>query len=321
MASGFQSRSSLRVGKVRLGPYCHPMRTRDAAEFGLFKAGIGLMRIFPAGVVLEVLRGAGRWAVRHGRWRSDVAASQLAAAYPALKEEQRAGLLAGLYDHLARTVHEVFIRPVGLEQVRVPDDWAAFDAALAQGRGLILASLHFGNFELCGRVIAARCDLLDVVKPQRNRLFDRYLERMRGRFGIATVPKDRSGPAVRKHLRLGRVVSLLMDQDAGDKGVVVDFLGRPASTWPGAARLAVRADCPVLPVGLVRGPGGGNDLVFGTLIDPRNLTEEQREPLALTARITRELEAFVRAHPEQWFWVHRRWKGAEAAQKETAGSG
>ncbi len=297
------------------------MKIKDAAEYGLFCVGTWLLRALPLEWSRVLLERAGRLAVRRRWWRADVAASQLAAALPDLAPGEREQLLADLYRNLARTVHEVFISPPDPGQVRVSGGWAPLDAALARGRGLILASVHLGNFELCGRVIAGRCDLLDVVKPQRNRLFDRYLEIMRNRGGIATVPMAKSGPAVLKHLRAGGVVSLLLDQDAGDRGVVVPFLGRPAATWPGAARLSLQTGCPVLPVCLARRPDGGHDLEFGDLMEPDKLPPEARDPVAYTALITERLEEFVRRHPQQWFWVHRRWKGAATAHKETAGSG
>ncbi len=286
----------------------------------MFRVGVGLLGFLPAAWSRALLEQAGRLAVRHRWWRADVAEAQLSAAFPDLEPADRARLLQDLFRHLALTVHEVFVRPPDPDWACVSGGWDPLEKTLARGRGLILASLHCGNFELCGRVIARRCELLDVVKPQRNRLFDRYLDRMRRRGGIATVPVDRSGPAVLAHLRKGGVVSLLLDQDAGDKGVVVDFLGRPASTWSGAARLSLQTGCPVLPVCLVRDPAEGHRLRFGSLIDPGELPGDLREVRALTALITRRLETFVREHPEQWFWVHRRWKGAEVAQKETADS-
>lgn len=252
--------------------------------------------------------------MRHNWWRAEVARRQMAAAFPERGTADIEALLAGMYRHLADTVSETFIERGSPPLKIAPGGEDPLGQALQSGKGLILASLHLGNFELCGRVIAARCDLLDVVKPQRNRVFDRHLDAMRHRHGIATVPMDRSGPAILGHLSKGGVVSLLLDQDAGDKGVVVDFLGRPASTWPGAARLSLQTGCPVLPVCLVRGERGEHELVWGPLLDPAQLPAAMRNPTDFTALITDQLEVFVRRRPQQWFWVHRRWKGA--AQKD-----
>ncbi len=214
---------------------------------------------------------------------------------------------------------EIFVEDPSEVASRIlePVDWSPFEKALAGGKGVILASLHLGNFELCGRVIAGRCSLLDVVKVQRNPLFDRYLDGMRKRHGILTVPVDGAGRATLSHLRQGHVVSLLLDQDAGDKGVIVDFMGLRASTWPGAARLSLQTGCPVLPVSLVRMPDGKHQLKFGATLEPDSLPADQRDITAYTQRISRELEVFVRSHPEQWFWVHRRWKSG--GMKKAAG--
>ncbi|NCQ34926.1 lysophospholipid acyltransferase family protein [bacterium] len=290
------------------------MSIRDRAEYGVFRTGLALLRALPRRWSAGLLHAAGRAAVRHNWWRAEVARRQMAAAFPEREAADIETLLAKMYRHLADSVCEIFIERESPPLASAPAGEDALGQALQPGKGLILASLHLGNFELCGRVIAARCDLLDVVKPQRNRVFDRYIDAMRNRHGIATVPMDRSGPAVLAQLRRGGVVSLLLDQDAGDKGVVVDFLGRPASTWPGAARLSLQTGCPVLPVCLVRGEHGEHELVCGPLLDPAQLPETQRNPTAFTALITAHLEEFVRRRPQQWFWVHRRWKGA--AQKD-----
>ncbi len=298
------------VGNGHAGTYCQGMTITDRAEYSLFRFLSVVLGLLPCRLAEGVLTMVARLAVRRGWWRAELARRQLAEAFPDLPAGDLHALVMGLYDHLALTVAEVFIPGWFLPRIRVPGGWEVFDRALGQGKGLILASLHLGNFELCGRVIAARCELLDVVKPQRNPLFDRHLDRMRNECGIATVPMDRSGPAVLRHLRRGGVVSLLLDQDAGDKGIMVEFMGRPASTWPGAARLSLQTGCPVLPVCLARTSDGGHELEFGPLLDPRQLPAGQREATAYTQLITAELEAFVRRHPEQWFWVHRRWKGA-----------
>lgn len=303
------------VGNPGERPYCQGMGIRDRCEYALFLCLVGVLRLLPYRAAERLLRLAGAVAARCGWWRADTARAQLAAAFPAWPPARLQATLAAHYDHLARTAAEVFrADPRTLRQrVEVPGGWGPLEAALAEGRGVILAAGHLGNFELCGRVIAARCDLLDVVKPQRNPLFDRHLDRLRARHGIRTVPMDLAGKAVLRHLRRGQVVALLLDQDAGARGVATEFLGRPASTWPGAARLSLRTGCPVLPVCLVRHQGGRHALHFGSVLYPPPTAATSADIQAYTQRITDALAAFLCAHPEQWFWVHRRWKGGQVA--------
>ncbi len=153
-----------------------------------------------------------------------------------------------------------------------------------------------------------------MVKPQRNPAFERVLQDMRRRHGIATVPMDHALRPVLAHLRGGGLVSLLVDQDAGASGLTLDFLGRPASTWAGAARIALKVGCPVVPVAILR-QGDGHVFHIGPAIDPPTATgDRERDVRTCMQAINDRLGAWVREHPEQWFWVHRRWKGAAAGR-------
>ncbi|MFH2052763.1 MAG: lysophospholipid acyltransferase family protein [bacterium] len=292
------------------------MHITDLSEYALFRGLTASLGILPGSISLAGLRAAGRLVRRRGWFRAELARVQVAAAFPDWEPERIDATVKGMFDHLALMAHEVWgrDRKKVRTRCRVPRGWDPLEEGLASGRGLILASAHLGNFEWCGRLIASRHRLLDVVKPQRNRWFDRDLDRMRRAAGIDTVPVDGAGPAVMRRLKQGGVVSLLLDQDAGAAGVRTRFFGRPASTWPGAARLSLQLDCPVLPVCLIRLPDHGHELVWGAPLDPRDLPATAAHPGAYTQLISDSLEAFIRLHPEQWFWVHRRWKGADEAQ-------
>ncbi len=286
------------------------MLMQNHIEYGLFRVLTTGLHLVPHRLAARGMQGLATVAARHRWWRAEVAYRQMAEVFPGYHRDQIEDLLEKLYGNLATTILEVFGEDPSAvaSRVRVPSGWGPLERALALNKGLILASLHLGNFELCGRVVAGKCRLLDVVKPQRNPLFDRYLDRMRRSHGIATVLVEGAARVVLAHLKQGGVVSLLLDQDAGNKGVPVDFLGQTASTWPGAARLSLQTGCPVLPLCLARNDQGNHELEFGTLLDPNGLTPAERDPTAYTQLITAELETFIRRHPEQWFWVHRRWK-------------
>lgn len=249
------------------------------------------------------------------RLRRGVVDRQLAAAFPELATGPRAELARGVYRHLAATLTEVACGTApgapGAPRVIVEPGWDALDAALAEGRGAIVASAHLGNFELGGRVLAGHCRLLDVVKPLRNRRLDAWLQAERGRHGIGTVTVDGAAPAVLAHLRSGGVVSLLLDQDAGAAGVRIPFLGREAAAWPGAARFSLQTGCPVVPMGMLRRPDGTHALQVGRPLRPEGRPGGEDGVREYTAAISAAVEELVRLAPEQWFWVHRRWKEAE----------
>ena len=239
--------------------------------------------------------------------------SQLAAAFPHLEGEALESTTSAVYDHLGRVAAEVLLaEPDALaSSVRVDPGWAALDEAMDGGRGVIVVTGHLGNFELGGRILAQRYPLLDVVKRQRNPLFDQFLDRIRHDYGIRTVSVDDSGRGVLSHLRQGGLVTLLVDQDAGKTGLKTPFLGIPASTWPGAARIALRTRCPVIPMAIRREPNGTHLLRLGKTMDPADFSRD--DVRGFTASISGAVESFIIDQPAQWFWVHRRWKGAHEA--------
>jgi len=291
------------------------MRWQDRTEHLVFRLTVAGLRRLPYSCAEQALR-TGAWVAGPvAGLRRRVVLRQLADIYPDLAPDGRRALMRAVYDHLGRTAAEVFCRDPRqlLDGVRVDPGWEVLDHAMSAGRGAIVVTGHLGNFELGGRLLATRYRLLDVIKPQRNAAFDRDLNALRNRHGIATVPVDKAGRRVLAHLRQGGLVSLLVDQDAGAAGLRLDFLGRPASTWPGAARLAMRVGCPVVPVAIVRS-GAGHVFHLGAPLTAPSGTAAPDRVEHFMRRISDAVEAFVRAYPDQWFWVHRRWKGAAEAR-------
>lgn len=295
------------------------MKSQDRLEFALFRGLAELMRFGSAPASADLLAMLGIWTGRILCYRRRVVLRQLAMVYPDMGEEERARLADRIYQHLGRSVAEILDERAGLDlaSVRIDPGWEPLDAALGRGRGAIVATGHIGNFELGGAVLAGRYRLLDVVKPQRNRLFDDFINERRRRRGILTVAMDRSGPRVLKHLRAGGVVSLLLDQDAGSGGVPVDFMGHAASTWPGVARLSLRTGAPVVPMALLRQTDHSHRLMIREPLFPAAGQETSGEIRDYLQRISLAVEGLVREHPEQWLWVHRRWKSTANSEVES----
>lgn len=291
------------------------MNLRNGMEYALFRAGVAGLSLMPYPWGQNLLRRAAGSVARFGRGRGAVVRSQLGMVFPSRDPGDLETLTASVYDHLGRTTAEILLgNPDRLAaSVEIRPGWEALDQALARGRGVIVATGHIGNFELGGRILARRHPVLDVVKPQRNPHFDRYMDRLRHRHGIRTVAVDGSGPAVLAHLRAGGVVTLLVDQDAGKAGLKTDFLGHPASSWPGAARISLRTGCPVVPMAIFREDDRRHVLHLGRPLYPEDHRGEPEGIRRYTAAISAAVEEFILARPGQWFWVHRRWKGAHEA--------
>lgn len=297
-------------------PYCQGMDFRSHTEYALLRLFIFVLRPFPYAWTAAVLRLVAKVAGSVLGVRRQVVQQQLEAVFPHLSPREVAGMAGKVYDHLGLTVAETFFAdPAELARtVTVKPGWEVLDRVLANGGGAIAVTGHIGNFELGGRVLAQRFPLLDVVKTQRNAPFDRFLQDQRLRFGIRTVPVEKSGRAVLAHLRGGGLLTLLVDQDAGKTGFVTDFLGLPASVWPGAARISIRTGCPVIPLAILRNADHTHTLHIAEPLVPGELTDSEEDIREFTGLISRAVEGFIRNQPEQWFWVHRRWKGASEAR-------
>ncbi len=182
--------------------------------------------------------------------------------------------------------------------------------ALARDRGALLVTGHCGNWEWLNLGLGARGVPMTVAAREvYDPRLDEVARRLRGRFGGATALRGKgAGTKLVQALRRGRVVGLLIDQDIDAPGVYVEFLGHPAWTPSGAALLALRTGCPVVTGFAARLPDGTMRLAFDPPIEPRPGGDEEEEIARLTALFTSRIERQVRAYPEQWVWMHRRWR-------------
>jgi len=183
-------------------------------------------------------------------------------------------------------------------------------AALAQGRGMIAIAAHAGNWEYSVLGYGLQHRPVAVVARKLDHPWGRALARfLRQRGGNLMVDKQKGLKEILGQLKQNRIVGIVIDQNtATDAGLLVDFFGKPARTTPVAAILARHRDIPVLPVFSRRLPGGRHLMA----IFPPIPMEKTRDPQADIERHlqlqSRAVEAWVRACPEQWLWLHRRWK-------------
>ena len=181
--------------------------------------------------------------------------------------------------------------------------------AYEKGRGVLLLTAHMGNWELLSIIMAMAGYPVSVLyRPLDFFLLDRLFAMIRGRFGAELIPSAQSMRKILRSLKHGKVVGMLMDQNVDwYEGVFVDFFGHRACTNKSMALLARRTEAPVVPVFLVREKSGFM-AEFGSEI-PLIKTEDIRKDLeANTQQYNRIIEDFVRRYPDQWFWVHQRWK-------------
>lgn len=189
--------------------------------------------------------------------------------------------------------------------------------ALLSGRPLFLVTAHFGNWELGGTTLGLLgFRTTAIARPLDNPYLEEFLRRFRERNGQGLVPKNGYLDTIESILSENGAVATLGDQDAGQKGLFVDFFNRPASTHRAIALLSLEYSAPLLVVGLPRvGKGLQYNLVVEELIDPEDYRDRPDPIAAMTQRFTSMIEEMVRKYPEQYFWLHRRWKHQPARRK------
>jgi KDO2-lipid IV(A) lauroyltransferase len=182
--------------------------------------------------------------------------------------------------------------------------------ALESRRGLIIISAHLGNWEV-GMQYAA-CFMgkpaLGVAKKIRFQPLNQWIQRHRTRFGHKIIHKKGALPDMRQALRRGDVVALLVDQSRRREGVDVKFFGHKVTATPAAAFLAIRCKCPVLPIFCIRDVNGYLTIHVDEPLHFKWTGDLHADVEANTQLITDSVERMVRNYPEQWFWVHKRWK-------------
>jgi KDO2-lipid IV(A) lauroyltransferase len=183
------------------------------------------------------------------------------------------------------------------------------EAALAAGRGAILLTGHVGNWEIAGSRIAAEGRSVNVIaRAQRDDEITDYIRRTREEMGMRVLHRE---VAVRNSLRAlhrNELLGILLDQNAGEDGVFVDFFGHLASTAPGAAAFALNTRAAVLPTFGWRRPDNTHTVEIGAPVPLIETGDREADLVANTARYTKIIERRIRLHPEQWFWLHKRWK-------------
>jgi KDO2-lipid IV(A) lauroyltransferase len=176
---------------------------------------------------------------------------------------------------------------------------------------------HFGNWEMAGYLFGVfGFPPNSVARTLDNPYLDRYLRAFRERTGQMLIPKTGGYDQMLDVLRRGGVLSFLADQDAGQNGLYVEFFGRPASTHKAIALLALEHRAPVF-VGYARrvGPGFRYEVGCADIIEPGDFHGDADDVRRLTQRYTAALERVVRRDPDQYLWLHRRWKHQPKARK------
>lgn len=290
-----------------------PVRIGHRLESLLLRVVAGGVRLMPEPMA-TALGGALGWLAGSAlRIRRSVLEENLHRAFPERDSVWIRDIAGASFRHLGREGIAILrLDQLGPEAVRARTEVVGLEhltEPLAAGRGVVLLTGHFGNWELGGAAVAARGIPIDVVaRAQNNPLFDARLNATRAGLGMRVVDRRGSTKTLLRSLRDGRVVALVADQNVQSAGVFVPFFGVPAATARGPALLASRTGAAIVFAAAIRCPGGvARYRVVMHPIEPPPADEANADRIVLE-RYLAHLEAVIRLHPEQYLWAHRRWK-------------
>jgi len=262
------------------------------------------------------------WAVYvlHGKLRR-VGMRNLELAFPEKSLTERKRILHGVFTSLGRQVAEVCLfpkyTPQNVSKTVVYEGFENFERAVARGKGVLFLTGHLGAWELSAFAHSLYGHPLSIVmRPLDNPYLDRLTRRYRTMHGNKAVDKDFARGLIAA-MRKGETVGVLMDTNMiASQGVFVDFFGIPACTASGMARVALKTDAAVVPGFTIWDPQLKKyRLRFDppvTLVRSKN---READVIANTQLFTKVIEDYIRRYPEQWLWVHRRWKTRPPGEK------
>ena len=300
---------------------------RQFLEYAAVRLLLSIVQILPLSACARLAQGLAWFAADVVRFRQRVVDENLRLTFPEATPERRRDIARQMWEHLVlmtceiaqarRKIHETNYR----KHIHVPQNQTIARYVL-EDRPTILVSGHFGNFEIAAVMLGiVGCPSYAIARVMDNPWIESLIKSFRESSGQFILPKDGSAVQIQQVLAAGKTIMMLGDQHAGTKGVWVDFLGRPAACHKALALFTLSSGAPMMVTYCRRTTGplqfeidilgiADPQLGLGELTDVRSLTQWYNDCLAQA----------IRAHPEQYWWVHRRWKDKPVRQKKPTAS-
>jgi Kdo2-lipid IVA lauroyltransferase/acyltransferase len=286
------------------------------------RAVVMVVHMFPYRMARAIGRLMGRVLYVVDRKHVNIAAKNLHRSRGVCLPDAVPAFILRVYEHFGQSLVEVLMMGRLLERhefskythLRTEN----FDRCLNEGRGGIVVVSHQGNWEMIGVACSLKgYPVHSLMRPIDNPWIDAYLQRFRTLTGQKMIPRDRALGEMIRVLQRKKLLIVQVDQDARDSGVYVNFFGRPASTHRAAATLALKYNAPIVMANMYR-EGAINHCVISDPFYPDAYRDLPDPVKGITQALTDRLEEFIRQHPEQWFWMHDRWKTAERVARTTS---
>ncbi len=275
---------------------------------------MSLFRLLPYGLAGWIGEGIGRLFCRLDTRHRLIAMDNIRPSFRGEKTEaELQDIIVRLYKSFGRGLIEtVCLAKMSADRIKSLTEIEGLEhyrAAHAQGKGVVLLSAHFGNWEWLGVALSVYGIAMHaVMRPMNNPYLDKLVQGWRVRFGNVVLNKRTDSGQIIKLLRKGVAMGFLLDQNVGHRqAVFVDYFGRPAATNKALATIVLRTGAPVLPTFIVKKPGGYKVIIGKALVLPKT-GGLATDLLEITALFTKVIEGYVRRYPDHWLWLHRRWK-------------
>lgn len=292
-------------------------KAQEFVEYAAVRALVSGLGILPRGAAVALGRSLGLAAYALAGGLRHTGMRNLELAFPEADEDERKKILRGTFRSLGRQLGEFSQFPhISRERLREvaeydSEDVKLLDVARERGRGVIFLTSHLGAWELlCFAHSAFYEPISFLVRPIDNPRIDAFVERLRTRFGNRPIDKKAAARAALRLLKDGGTLGVLADLNTQEReGVFVPFFGHLACTTAGVATLALRTDATVIPV-CAPWNERRKKFVFrgGPIIELVRTGDDRRDVEVNTANFTAAIERHVRAFPDQWLWIHKRWK-------------
>jgi KDO2-lipid IV(A) lauroyltransferase len=295
---------------------------RHLAEYAAFRIAISLIQAVRIETCLLVCRWLAWLASDVIRFRAKIVEENLLHAFPAADSAERRRLARAMWEHLLVMVCEIAQAPRKIHET----NWRKFVAvhrkhdlilAFLSPRPKVVVTAHFGNFEIGGYIMGFwGFPTFTMARPLDNPYLDGYVNRFRESMGQTIIPKHGTAELADALLSTGGTLVLVGDQHAGDKGVWVEFFGRPASCHKALALFALLNKAPMLISGVRRLSGPMRfEVRLAEMYDPAHPDEDLGGVTELTQWYNDVLEDEIRLAPEQYWWLHHRWRDPPAGRK------